>query len=84
MVVCVTYCMAGDNDGGGVVTIASVKMVMMKFKMVVCYLLLHARLGSSRHVHVAYSRGAYDQGFILNLYFYRTESDLWQPLSMTH
>ena len=35
MVVCVTYCMAGDDDGGGVVTIASVRMVRMKFKMVV-------------------------------------------------
>ena len=46
--------------------------------------LLHGRLGASRHVHVAYSRRAYDQGFILNFYFYRTESDLWQPLSMTH
>ena len=35
MVVCVTYCMAGDDDGVGVVTIASVRMVLMKFKMVV-------------------------------------------------
>ena len=32
--------------------------------------LLHGRLGASGHVHVAYSRGAYDQGFILNFIFF--------------
>ena len=35
--------------------------------------LLHGRLGASRHVHVAYSRRAYDQGFILRFHFYRTQ-----------
>ena len=36
MVVCVTYCMAGDDDDGGVVTIESARMLTMKFKIMVC------------------------------------------------
>ena len=36
MVVCVTYCMAGDDDGAGVVTIESARMLTMKFKIMVC------------------------------------------------
>ena len=83
MVVCVTYCMAGDDDGAGVVTIESARMLTMKFKIMVCVTYCMAGLALLAMCMSLIQEGLMIKVLFLDSIFIGPKSDHWQPLSRT-
>ena len=84
MVVCVTYCMAGDDDGAGVETIESARMLTMKFKIMVCVTYCMAGLALLAMCMSLIQEGLMIKVLFLDSIFIGPKSDHWQPLSRTH